>query len=407
MVQPPDDYSMRRKFINGLPLSLAEGVVKARGISAEHSAMEQILAEVQKMESALKMISNHSRTQAVKSSFRGTGTGVPVKEKSSPENSGNGHKYFHRGNVLYKKALSNVRQQRTDGQRPGTRDAGRGTYNRGGGASGKGRGTLSRKDAGCFNCGEVGHFADHCPKPKKQNKARLFAVDVQEPDTAEDTGEQDNTAHGVMDDQDPSPESDDEGDPVDGPQYPSDEGDIVDIYDDDGDSDGEPVACLRRMYTHDPRDEEIVYCSSMTARDGMDVCIEWYEADSDDESAREEAQTAAPVPALANVEPHENGYHRDNINDLLEVPAPGQGHEHVDAPVNVAANRGIGNWGVINTMENIAMPATNTNPQWEWDERFGFSHHGECLTCCLYRRHVIASELEEDPGLEAARAFPS
>jgi len=111
MVQPLDDYSMRRKFINGLLLSLAEGVVKACRISAEHSAMEQILAEVQKMESALKMISNHSRTQVVKSSFRGTGTGVPVKEKPSPENSGNRHQYFRRGNMLYKKALSNVRQQ--------------------------------------------------------------------------------------------------------------------------------------------------------------------------------------------------------------------------------------------------------------------------------------------------------
>ena len=60
MVQLPDDYSMRRKFINGLPLSLVEGVVKACRISVEHLAMEQILAEVQKMESALKMISNHS-----------------------------------------------------------------------------------------------------------------------------------------------------------------------------------------------------------------------------------------------------------------------------------------------------------------------------------------------------------
>ena len=93
----------------------------------------------------------------------------------------------------------------------------------------------------------------------------------------------------------------------------------------------------------------------------MDVCIERYEANSDDESACKEAQTAAPVPALTNVEPCENGYHGDNINNLLEVPAPGQGHKHVDAPVNVAANRGIGNWGVINAMENIAMPATNTN----------------------------------------------
>jgi len=134
----------------------------------------------------------------------------------------------------------------------------------------------------------------------------------------------------------------------------------------------------------------------------MDVCIERYEADSDDESAHEEAQTVAPMPAPANVEPRENGYHGDNINDLLEVPAPGQGHKHVDAPVNVAANEWTDNWGVINVMENIAMPATNTNPQWEWDKQFGFTHHGKCLACCLYQRHVIASELEEDLGLEAA-----
>jgi len=34
----------------------------------------------------------------------------------------------------------------------------------------------------------------------------------------------------------------------------------------------------------------------------MDICIEWYEADSDDESAREEAQTAAPClhPRMLN-----------------------------------------------------------------------------------------------------------
>ena len=93
MDQLPDDYFMRRKFINRLLLLLVEGVMKAHGISVEHSAMDQILVEVEKMESALKIISNHSRTQVVKSSIRGASTGVPAKEKSSSENSGNGHKY--------------------------------------------------------------------------------------------------------------------------------------------------------------------------------------------------------------------------------------------------------------------------------------------------------------------------
>ncbi|KIM60160.1 hypothetical protein SCLCIDRAFT_37598, partial [Scleroderma citrinum Foug A] len=52
MVQPPDEYSVQRKFINGLPMSITEGVVKSHGISAEHLPMEKILVEVQKMESA-------------------------------------------------------------------------------------------------------------------------------------------------------------------------------------------------------------------------------------------------------------------------------------------------------------------------------------------------------------------
>ncbi|KIK21926.1 hypothetical protein PISMIDRAFT_103166, partial [Pisolithus microcarpus 441] len=60
MVQPPDEYSMKRKFVNGLPLPIAEGVLKSRGVSAEHTLMDQILIKVQRMESALKLINNHT-----------------------------------------------------------------------------------------------------------------------------------------------------------------------------------------------------------------------------------------------------------------------------------------------------------------------------------------------------------
>ena len=111
MVQPPDEYSIWRKFINGLPMSIMEGVVKSRGISAEHSLMEQILVEVQRMESVLKMISSYSWAQQVKSSHKSLSADDRMKDRPSSGNSDGGSKYFCRGNVLYKKALSNARQQ--------------------------------------------------------------------------------------------------------------------------------------------------------------------------------------------------------------------------------------------------------------------------------------------------------
>ena len=116
MVQPPNEYSVWRKFINGLPMSIMEGVVKSCRISAEHSPMEQILVEVQRMESALKMINNHSWAQQIKSSHKSSSADDHMKERPSSGNSDRGNKYFCRGNVLYKKVLSNTRQQQEDGQ---------------------------------------------------------------------------------------------------------------------------------------------------------------------------------------------------------------------------------------------------------------------------------------------------
>ncbi|KAF8547066.1 hypothetical protein OG21DRAFT_1490545 [Imleria badia] len=47
MVQPPDDYSFKRKFICGLPHSIIKTIFEACRISAEHSTIEGILDEVQ------------------------------------------------------------------------------------------------------------------------------------------------------------------------------------------------------------------------------------------------------------------------------------------------------------------------------------------------------------------------
>ena len=379
MVQPPNEYSIRRKFINGLPMSIVEGVVKSRGISAEHSPMEQILVEVQRMESVLKMINNHSWAQQAKSLHADN----HAKEGSSSGNSDGRNKYFHRGNVLYRKALSNARQQQEDGQWPqGNRDTGHTSSNN----KGKGKATmLSKKDTGCFTCGENGHFTDRCPKPKKQNKARLFTAEVQDTDA---DGEQDEQGDAAQDIDKPglSLSSDDNEDQVNGPQYLSDDEDIVEIYNND-DSDGEPVACLGRMSTHDPSDEEVMCYSYMSIAESNSDEFSEFEGDDEHKDSLNEYEVHCAVLETGDLGSHEQSCNGDiSITDLLKVPALGQELEHFNAPQEMAEEvtaEGISSWGVINAMEKFMMPEINASPRWDWSDRFGFTHHSECQPCHL------------------------
>ncbi|KIM63286.1 hypothetical protein SCLCIDRAFT_24413 [Scleroderma citrinum Foug A] len=356
-------------------MSIMEGVVKSCGISTEHLPMEHILVKVQRMESVLKMINNHSRAQQAKSSY----VDNCMKEGSSSGNSDGGNKYFCRGNVLYKKALSNARQQQEDGQWPqGNRDTGHTSSNN----KGKGR-------------------------PKKQNKARLFMAEVQDTDT---DGEQDNAAQDI-DKPGLSLSSDDDKDQVNGPQYSSDNEDIIEIYDDDDNSDREPVACLGRMSTRDSSDEEVMYYSYMNIAESDSAKFSEFEGNDVHKDSLDECEgVCCTVLETGDLRSHEQSCNGGvSITDLLEVPALGQEHEQLDAPQEMArevAAEGISSWGVINVMERFAMLETNASPRWDWSEHFGFTHCSECQLCHLHQRHIITSELEEDPGLAEVWAFP-
>ena len=59
MVQPPDNYLFKRKYIHGLLHSIVKNIFEAHSISTEHSTIEEILEEVQHMETVQKAI-NHS-----------------------------------------------------------------------------------------------------------------------------------------------------------------------------------------------------------------------------------------------------------------------------------------------------------------------------------------------------------
>ena len=105
MVEPPDDYSFRRKFIGGLPHSIVKTVLEARGIMAEHSTMDKILNKVKRMEGAQKALN-----LLVRNNLRGGGTsskGSLSNACSDVDKSGNSsnnqqYKLVCKGNLLYR-----------------------------------------------------------------------------------------------------------------------------------------------------------------------------------------------------------------------------------------------------------------------------------------------------------------
>ena len=59
MVQPPDKYSLKRKFIEGLPKNLVKNLLKLCRVSAEHTPPNRLLEEVKAMESSIQAYQNY------------------------------------------------------------------------------------------------------------------------------------------------------------------------------------------------------------------------------------------------------------------------------------------------------------------------------------------------------------
>jgi hypothetical protein len=59
MVQPPNKYSLNRKFIEGLPEDLIENLLKSCHMSAEHIPLNRLLEEVKAMESSIQAYQNY------------------------------------------------------------------------------------------------------------------------------------------------------------------------------------------------------------------------------------------------------------------------------------------------------------------------------------------------------------
>ncbi|KIM63288.1 hypothetical protein SCLCIDRAFT_24415 [Scleroderma citrinum Foug A] len=200
--------------------------------------------------------------------------------------------------------------------------------------------------------------------PKKQDKARLFTAEVQDINTDREQDEQGDAAQDI-DEPGLSLSSDNDKDQVNGPQYLSDDEDIVEIYDDD-DSNGEPVTCLGRMSTHDSSDEEVVCYLYMNIAECDSDEFSEFKGGNERKDSLDEYEVHCMVLKTGDLGSHEQSCNADiSITDLLKVPALGQELEHFDAPQETAEEvtaEGISSWGVINVMEKFAMPEINMSP---------------------------------------------
>ena len=74
MVQSPNNYLFRRKFLCGLPHLIIKSIFEACRISAEYSTIKEILEEVQHMKTAQKAINMHMRSSHTGSGGKFPGT---------------------------------------------------------------------------------------------------------------------------------------------------------------------------------------------------------------------------------------------------------------------------------------------------------------------------------------------
>ena len=105
MVEPPDSYSFRRKYLGGLPQTIVKTALKALRISAEHSSIEEILDKVKHVKSAQKALNLYMKQSVHAGSGRSPlqhGNSEPTEgQKDGGNSTSKRFKLVRKGNKVY------------------------------------------------------------------------------------------------------------------------------------------------------------------------------------------------------------------------------------------------------------------------------------------------------------------
>src|SRR6202050_2365617 len=218
MVQPTNKYSLKRKFIEGLPEDLVENLLRSHRVSVEHTPLNRLLEEVKAMESSIQAYQNYKSDQQERST-----TQKSTPTTSTPQNTTTRQPHVVRFVKKYPTRSSSQNFQQSQNNpwdaikstfRPANNNADKGSRtnssqpnntNNKGGSSRTTQGKTPTKDIECYNCGEKGHYSTSCPK-----RPRVFAAQVLDEDAESspipDRDHNDGDADGDKDKGEQSPE---------------------------------------------------------------------------------------------------------------------------------------------------------------------------------------------------------
>src|ERR1700720_3718525 len=80
---PPNEYSMKRKFLGGHPNNLVENLFKSCCITTEYTPIDKLLCEVKAMESSIQAIQNYRSNRMAASKTHSSNTANVTNTQTS------------------------------------------------------------------------------------------------------------------------------------------------------------------------------------------------------------------------------------------------------------------------------------------------------------------------------------
>src|SRR5882762_4790982 len=186
MVVPPDEYSMKKKFLKGLPINMIDHLLKTRRVTAEHTSFDVILEEVKAMECSMQSFnlykkerqSHPSHNDTERSSNNGNTDHstqprrvvrfIKKSKQSHPSGDSYSKRYVSSNNTSksgYRHNSGNHGNHHTnDNSRPsGSRNTHSGQPESRNNSGNKPQPT-NNSELTCYRCGKKGHIRPNCPE---------------------------------------------------------------------------------------------------------------------------------------------------------------------------------------------------------------------------------------------------